>query len=115
VEQSGKTRGTYPICIQGHSDRTGAIVKSLQELEHFYNGIGSAKVYGTAALVQGPRILLVDGIGVLCMEIVAKLAVPLETAGQTLEIRKQVAANPMPPAGARYHMVALGDLAVENR
>jgi LysM repeat protein len=92
-----------------YADRTGAIVKSLQELEPLYSGIISANVYGTAALVQGPRMLLVDGIGVLCMEVVAKLAVPLETAAQTLEIRKQVAANPRPPAQARYHRVVPGD------
>lgn len=92
-----------------YADRTGAVVQGLHELERFYAGIGSAKVYGTAAFVQGPRILVVDGIGVLCMEIVAKLAVPLETAAQTLEIRKQVAQRPMPPPSARCHVVVPGD------
>ena len=78
-------------------------------MERFYSGIGSAKVYGTAALVQGPRILVIGGIGVLCMEVLAKLAVPLDTAAQTLEIRKQVAANQMPPSSARYHVMVSGD------
>ena len=84
-------------------------MKGLQELEHLYSGIGSSKVYGTAALVEGPRILLVNGIGVLCMEVLAKLAVPPEIAAETLEIRKQLAASPTPPASARYHVVQNGD------
>jgi nucleoid-associated protein YgaU len=92
-----------------YADRTGVVVRTLQELERFYAGIGSAKVYGTAAFVQGPRIMIVDGLGVLCMEVLAKLAVPVETAAQTLEIRKQVAINAIPPPSARLHTVITGD------
>jgi LysM repeat protein len=92
-----------------YADRTGTVVKSLQELERFYTGIGGAKVYGTAALVEGAHILMAEGLAVLAMEVRAQLAVDPETAAQTLEVKKKVQANlPQPPA-ARYHVVQRGD------
>jgi hypothetical protein len=110
-EQVGHTMYAFRDSIGRllYADRSGAVVKTLQELEHLYKGIGSATVYGSAALVQGPRILLVNGLGILGMEVLATLAVSKETAVQTLEIRKQMAANPAPPPAARYHVVVPGD------
>lgn len=71
------------------ADRTGAVVSGLAELEKYYPGIAQAKVYGSAALVEGPRILLVDGVGVLAMEVRAQLVANPETVAQTLEVIKR--------------------------
>lgn len=92
-----------------YADRTGSIVSNLAELEKFYSGIGGAKVYGTAALVEGPRILITQGMAVLGMEVRAQLAADPETVAQTFEVKKTVAANPTPPVSARYHVVRPGD------
>lgn len=92
-----------------YADRTGAIVKSLQELEKFYPGIGGAKVYGTAALVEGPRILMAEGLAVLAMEVRAQLAVDPETAAQTLEIKRMGKANVIHLPSSRHHVVHPGD------
>lgn len=70
------------------ADRTGAVVSSLAELERLYPGIGQARVYGTAALVEGPRILISDGLAVMAMEVRAQLVVNPETAAQTLEVMR---------------------------
>jgi len=94
------------------ADRTGKVVSSLAELERYYPGISGAKVYGPAALVEGPRVLMADGLAVLSMEIRAQLAVNPETAAQTLEIRKTFASG-QPPAAVlakgRWHTVQPGD------
>ena len=71
------------------ADRSGAVVSGLAELEKFYPGIAQARVYGSAALVQGPRILLADGVGVLSMEVRAQLVANPETVAQTLEVSKR--------------------------
>jgi LysM repeat protein len=92
-----------------YADRTGAVVGTLAELEKFYTGIGGAKVYGTAALVQGPRILLSQGLGVLAMEIRTQLFANPETVAQTFEIKKKLAVNAISPASAQHHIVQRGD------
>lgn len=92
-----------------YADRTGAVVSTLAELEKFYPGIAGASVYGTAALVLGPRILLTEGLAVLAMEVRAQLAADPETVAQAFDVKKQVAANARPPASARCHVVRPGD------
>jgi hypothetical protein len=94
-----------------YADRTGAVVKSLAELERFpgYVGISKGTVYGTAALVQGPKILIADGSAVLAMEVRAQLAVNPETAAQTLEIKRQGKANMSRLPAVRHHVVQPGD------
>jgi LysM repeat protein len=92
-----------------YADRTGAIVGTLAELEKFYPGIGSANVYGTAALLQGPRILISEGLAVLGMEIRTQLAANPETVAQAFDIKKKTASNPTPPLSARFHVVQSGD------
>jgi LysM repeat protein len=92
-----------------YADRTGAVVKSLRELERFYGEIGSAQVYGTAALVEGPRILISNGLAVLGMEVRAQLTVSPETAAQVVELKKRLATSGPPPRTARYHVVQHGD------
>jgi len=92
-----------------YADRTGAVVGTLAELERFYTGIGGAKVYGTAALVQGPRILMSQGLAVLAMEIRTQLVAHPETVAQAFDIKKRVVMNAMSFVSARYHVVQSGD------
>jgi LysM repeat protein len=85
-----------------YADRTGKIVSSLLELERAvkggYGAIGGAKVYGTAALVEGTVFAQVArGFGMLAMEVRSQLAVDPETAAQVIEIKKQ---NPQQAAPA---------------
>jgi LysM repeat protein len=95
-----------------YADRTGKVVSSLSELERFYSGISNAKVYGSAALLEGPRILITEGLAVLAMEVRAQLAVNPETAAQTLEVKKAFASG-QPPAAVlakgHWHTVQPGD------
>ena len=79
------------------ADRTGAVVSSLAELERFYPGIGQARVYGTAALVEGPRLLIIDGVGILAMEVNAQLVANPDTVAQTLEVLKRATVLTSPP------------------
>lgn len=92
-----------------YADRTGKVVKALADLERFYPGIGAAEVYGSAALLIGPRILLSQGIAVLSMEVRAQLVVNPETAAQTLEIKKAVAATRPGQVTGKYHTVKPGE------
>jgi nucleoid-associated protein YgaU len=93
-----------------YADRSGAVVKSLQELDRLgYAGIAGAKVYGSAALVEGPRMLIVEGLAVLAMEVRAQLAVNPETAAQTLEIKKTTLANTTTKSSTKQHVVQRGD------
>jgi hypothetical protein len=91
-----------------YADRTGAVVSSLQELERVYSGIGSATVYGTASFVQGPRILLANGLAVLGIEVRTQLAANPETVAQTFEVKKKTTSQ-IPDAAARSHVVQTGD------
>lgn len=75
------------------ADRSGAIVSALSELESSYPGIRDAVVYGTSALVEGPRLMIADGIATIAMEVRAMLTVDPETAAQALEARKQALKN----------------------
>lgn len=86
------------------ADRTGAVVSGLAELERFYPGIAQAKVYGSAALVEGPRILLVDGVAVLAMEVRSQLVANPETVAQTLAVG-------MSSTGPGRHLPATATLA----
>lgn len=92
------------------ADRTGKIVNSIAELERFYPGISKATVYGPAALLEGPRLLVIDGVGVLAMEVLAQLAVDPVTVAQTFEVKK-LAATPATAATAsgKHHVVRPGD------
>jgi hypothetical protein len=90
-----------------YADRTGLVVSTLDELERFYRGIASAKVYGTAALVEGPRILLADGLAVLGLEIRALLTVDADTARQSLYVRSRAATGTLPLL--REHVTQRGD------
>ena len=92
-----------------YADRTGAVVGALAELEKFYPGIGGAKVYGTAALVQGASILISEGLAVLAMEIRTQMTADPETVAQAFDIKKKVAVNAMPPVSTRHHVVQSGD------
>jgi LysM repeat protein len=91
-----------------YADRTGAVVSSLQELEKVYSGIGGAKVYGTAAFLQGPRILLANGLAVLGIEVRAQLVANPETVAQAFDVKKKAAVQ-IPAVAARYHVVQSGD------
>jgi LysM repeat protein len=92
-----------------YADRTGAVVGGLAELEKHYVGIGGASVYGSAALVQGARVLISQAVAVLAMEVRAQLVAHPETVAQTLEIKKRAATNTSPAALARFHVVQSGD------
>jgi LysM repeat protein len=91
-----------------YADRTGAVVSSLAELERVYSGIGKATVYGTASFVQGPRILLANGLAVLGIEVRAQLAANPETVAQTFEVQKKTVSQ-IPDPAARVHVVQTGD------
>jgi hypothetical protein len=91
-----------------YADRTGRVIRALKELDNMYPGIGAAKVYGTAILVEGPRILIADGLAILGMEVRAQLAVDPETAAQTLEV-KRAHSGPSSNRPVQQHTVQAGD------
>jgi nucleoid-associated protein YgaU len=115
VRATGKTVGHTLYAFRDlrgrvvYADRSGVVVTTLAALERFYQGIGSAKVYGPAALVQGARILIADGLAVLGIEVRAQLTVNPETAAQVLEVKKAVSGNVVHLVAPRTHNVAAGD------
>jgi len=89
------------------ADRTGQVVKSLDELQG-YGNIGGA-VTTEMALIKNVFMKFIGpkGTATLTMSVLATTTTDPETVAQAFEARKQ-SQLPKPP-GARYHVVAPGD------